>query len=375
MLDRLLLRLVATTAIAAAIPWAAPASADEMTDVYARIVANPVDTELNLQYALLAEGRGEYRKALAAYERVLINDPGNQSARDGLQRVRRIIEPAVTASTFETGAVLETNPLREYDGEDIESDVFAFGRVRIRDERPLGGYRWRTVLGAYGELHARETELNYANLDAETGPLIDLNGTMLAFRPAIGTGVAAFDGHFYYWDINASAALEGYLQGAYQWIKLRGGYRTYDPYFTTNQGFYADLTARLAFQNIFHDKDVLSFSPRLRWNDVDGAPEYGDEFMPGRYTELGATAEYSKVINDTITAAVNLRANQRWYADLYLGPREDFMLSPGVSVILTNILGPQADIKFDYSYEWNWSTHYEHQWQNQVFKVGISVRR
>ena len=98
MLTNPTLRLAAALAAALSLATAGEGAADEMTDVYARIVANPVDSELNLQYALLAEGRGEYRKALAAYERVLVNDPGNEAARRGLQRVRRIIEPSRSMS-------------------------------------------------------------------------------------------------------------------------------------------------------------------------------------------------------------------------------------------------------------------------------------
>jgi hypothetical protein len=376
MLQSRFLRLAVMTAIAAAVPFVVPVAADELTDVYARIIANPVDTELNLQYALLAEGRGEYRKALAAYERVLINDPANQAGKDGLQRVRRIIEPAVTLTTLEAGAVGESNPLHSADPSEIEGDVFAFARARIRDERPLDTYRWRTILGVYGELHASETQLNYGNVDVETGPLIDLAGTMMAFRPALGAGAAYFDGRFYYWDVNASATLEGYLQGAHQWVKLRGGYRDFDPSFTTTSGFYADLTGRLALQNIIHDDDVFSISPKLRWSDIDGLPQDGgDEFAPGLYVEAGATFEYSKVINEGLTAALNFRLNQRWYEDIGGGPREDFLLSPGAAIVFTGALGPQADIKLDYRYELNNSNDSDHDWDNHVIKLGVSIRR
>lgn len=369
-------RLAVVMAIAVAMPsaFSARASADELTDVYARIIANPVDTELNLQYALLAEGRGEYRKALAAYERVLINDPGNESARRGLQRVRRIIEPAVTLTTAEAGAVIESNPLHAADGS--ETDVFGFGRLRIRDERPLGAHRWRTIFGAYGEAHAREQQLNYANVDAETGPLIDLDGTMMTFRPAVGGGAAYFDGRFYYWDVNVSGTLEGYLQGAYQWIRLRTGYRQFDPSFSADRGAYADLTGRLALQDVVHANDVFSIAPKLRWSGIEGLPQDGgDEFAPGLYVEAGATFEYSKVVNQALTAAVNLRLNQRWYEDIGSGSREDFLVSPGAALIFTGLFGVQTDLKLDYRYEWNDSNDDDHDWQNHVFKVGVSVRR
>ena len=53
-----------------------PAAADRLTEAYAaRPRRSRPTAQLSLQYALIAEGRHEYRKALSAYERVLLNDP------------------------------------------------------------------------------------------------------------------------------------------------------------------------------------------------------------------------------------------------------------------------------------------------------------
>lgn len=353
---------------------AAGGRADELTDVYAGILANPLDTELNLQYAMIAEGRGEYRKALATYERILVNDPGNEAARRGLQRVRRIIEPPVTLKTVELGSVIESNPLHAADGSD--ADIYGYGRLGIRDERPFSGHRWRTLFNAYGELHARESQMNYGSVNAETGPLVDLDGTMLTFRPAVGAGAAVFDGRFYYWDVNASAGLEGYLQGAYQWAKLRAGYRQYDPFFTADVGFYADLTGKLSFQNGIHDKDVFSIAPRLRWSGIDGMPDNGaEEFAPGLYVEAGGTVEYAKKFTDAVSAAVNFRLNQRWFRDVGMGARDDLLLSPGADLVFSGLFGVQTDLRLGYRYEWNDSNDDAHDWQNHSLKIGVTARR
>jgi hypothetical protein len=374
MLTNPTLRLAAALFAALSLASVGEAGADEMTDVYAQIIANPVDSELNLQYALLAEGRGEYRKALAAYERVLVNDPDNEAARRGLQRIRRIIEPAVTQKTLEVGAVVDSNPTHDAAGS--PTDVSGYSRFRIRDERPIGGYRWRTIFNTYGEAHARETQLNHANASVETGPLIDLEGSMATFRPAIGGGAAAFDGRFYYWDVNASGTFEGQLQGAYQWVRLRAGYRQYDPSFTADRGFYADLTGRLSFKDVIHERDVFSLSPHARWSGIDGLPDNGaTEFATGLYVEGGGTVEYAKVVTEILTASVNFRVNQRWYRDIGSGARADLLLSPGASLVLNGLFGVQTDLRFDYRYERNNSNDDAHDWQNHVFKVGLTARR
>ncbi len=352
------------------VPFAA--AADELTSVYARILDNPTSAELNIQYAMIAEGRGEFRKALAAYERALINDPGNEAAKRGLQRVRRIIQPPLTQVSVEVGATGETNP--RHDGS--AGEVLGYASLSVRDERRIGDHRWRTNLGLYGEAHATWDDMNYASATVDTGPLIDLAGTMLTFRPAIGVGTALFDGRLYYGDVNAAATLEGYLNGAYQWVRVRGGYRQFDPSFTASNGFYVDLTGKVTFPNVIHERDIVSISPWLRWSGIAGDPDDGAiDFAPGLYVEGGATVEYAKVLNDAVTAAVNFKASERAYTDIGLGSRQDLLLSPGASLTFTGFFGAQTDLRFDYRYEWNQSTQAAHSYDNHVATVAVVVRR
>lgn len=361
-------------AMTAMLSFAAPAAADPLQDAFARVLDDPTNAELNVNYAMIAEGRGEYRKALAAYERALINDPGNEVAKRGLQRVRRIIEPPLTQTTFEAGTTWETDPTHTSptDG----NDFLAYGSAAIRDERQFAGHRWRTNLAVYGEAHAHETSLDYASLTADSGPLVDVTGTMLTFHPALGVGTAVFEDRLYYGDVNASAMLEGYLNGAYQWLRLRAGYRQYDSYFTADAGAYADLTGKLSLANVLHERDVFSVSPWLRWSGIAGDPDNGaTDFAPGRYVEGGARIEYAKVLNDWLTAAVNLKVSERAFADIGSGARRDFLFSPGASLIFTGLLGPQTDLRIDYRYEHNDSNDPAHDWDNHVVTLAAVFRR
>src|ERR1700749_1206855 len=60
---------------------------NDLSDLNNQILDNPADVGLNLRYAHAAESAGKLRLALAAYERILINDPHNQEAREGYERV------------------------------------------------------------------------------------------------------------------------------------------------------------------------------------------------------------------------------------------------------------------------------------------------
>ena len=53
-----------------------------------RILREPANIALNLQFARMAEERGTLRWALMAYERVLLNNPDNFDAKMGLMRVK-----------------------------------------------------------------------------------------------------------------------------------------------------------------------------------------------------------------------------------------------------------------------------------------------
>jgi len=351
----------------------APAAADELSAIYARIIANPKDTAANLEYAKLAESQGDYKRALATYERMLINDPGNKDALAGLQRVRRYIEPAKTQKTWEFGIASESNPLLM---PSPSPDFYGYGSLGIRDERVLGGQRWRTNLSLYGEAYVNTTSMDYATLSGDIGPIWDVPGTSTSFRPALGAGTAYFDGRLYYGDINASGLFEGYLNGAYDWLRLRVGYRSYDPSFTSGAGAYADISGKFALANVFGNSDALSVSPWLRWSGVSGTPDNGaTDFATGLYTEGGANLEYAANLNDSFGAAVNLELTDRRYNDIGSGSREDWLVAPGATLTFANLLGPQTDVRLNYTYEWNQSSQSAHIWQDQIATLSFVVRR
>ena len=97
----------------------------ELTRVYAQVLRDPTNSQLNLRYAALAEASGKLRWALAAYERVLVNDPGNVEAQAGLQRVRWRLQPNTTQFTAEVGAIGETNPRYLPSGDRAEAQALA----------------------------------------------------------------------------------------------------------------------------------------------------------------------------------------------------------------------------------------------------------
>ena len=118
---------VACLAAAGLVAAPSPATADELDVLYARILTNPRDVEANLAYARAAEARGELRKALTTYERVLLLDPGQAEASEGLWRIRRLLEPASTTVVMEAGVGYESNPT-----EQSQAALLRGQRLRLR---------------------------------------------------------------------------------------------------------------------------------------------------------------------------------------------------------------------------------------------------
>ncbi len=359
--------------------FALPASADELTDAYARVLANPADSQANIAYAMIAEERKEWRKALGAYERVLLNDPDNEVAKTGIVRVRRIIQPAITQIFAEAGETFETNPRATPTSSG--DDYVTYGQLRIKDERPINGVRWRSIATAYGEFYVHNDDLNYAHASVETGPLIDLGSTMLALYPSVGGAVAFTDDRFFYAEANASAMLEGYLNGAYQWARARIGYRMFDPSFTSTNGLYAELRGKWSVANIAHDNDLASIAPWILWSDVGGNIQDTNginTFSPGQYISGGVTLEYSKKINDKLTVALNVKFSGKHYR-VDLAPdgsaREDLLIAPGATLIFTDALGPQTDLRLNYRYDHNNSNDPAHTYENHSLTGAVVFRR
>lgn len=337
------------------------ARADELTRVYALILRNPTDTALNMRYAALAEARGEYRKALAAYERVLLNDPNNEAARAALQRVRRKLQPDITQIFAEFGGAWESNPRRVPFG--ARSEWEARARVMVRDERKLGDVRWRTLGMLMGDWHPRNTDLTYGYAEVLTGPVTDLSSSV-AMYAALGGAAAYFDRRFFHADAIAALTFESYLEGALQSVRVRGAYRQYNDFFPSNRGFYADIVGRFARPDLIVPGGVLIFSPWLRWSGINGAgiTINFDGVQPGRYVEAAGRLEYYQRLAEWLSVGANFGVIWRRYAlatNLVTGlvtRRRDFIYYPGAAVIVHRVFGHQTDIRLDYRYERDNST-------------------
>ncbi len=329
------------------------AQPQDLADLNRQILENPQDVSLNLRYARAAEETGQLRLALAAYERILINDPSNADARRGYERVRRLIEPPYTITRIEAGVRWDSNPLNVDVGE--EEAATAYAQATIVNERRLGAQRWRSVVNAQVEHTPDIDELNYAFLGAQTGPLYRA-GPHKAALPAIGGGIASLDGDYYFGEINAGLTVEGRSDAFSYWWRVRGGWRDYGEDSTAEEGPYAELIGGFTAPRFLSERGTLVLIPWARWSDVEGSAfDFFDEYAPGQYVEYGIDAEYRHRLTDRLSIAAGARVREREFDRTTIGPstRSDTYFAPSASVTLTNVLPCACDVRARYQHRDN----------------------
>jgi hypothetical protein len=375
-------RLRLGIAIAALLLAAAPGAgrADELSRLNQLILRDPTNVQLNLRYARLAEEKGELKWALVAYERITVNDPTNEEAREGLLRVRRKLQPNQTQFFTELGVLWESNPRYVPTGARGEWELF--GRLHMRDERALGDIRWRTTATLVGEAHRDNNDLNYGYAGFMTGPLIDVPPAKIAVNPAIGAGGAILGGMTYYGEMVAALTFEGYLEGAYQTVRVRGAWRDYNDFFPSTQGFWGDVVGKFAMPNVLAPNDVIIFSPYARLSGIGGTgiTINFDDVQAGRYFEWGATLGYYRRVLEWLTLGAEILAYDRRYAEATnlvggaVTRRRDDLVAPGVVVILHNLFVYQFDWRFAYHYQHNDSTDPTRPYINHMFTAASVAR-
>jgi len=379
--------------VMAALAGTVAANARELDTLYARVLRDPANTELNLRFARLAEEQGVLRWALMAYERVVLNDPNNWDAKVGLMRVRRAMQPDFTLVTVELGTGYESNPLyylpanqnpntgRNGNNEAGKSAWLGQGLLALQDERKIGGQHWRTNAAVFGQVNSRYGDLNYAHAGVESGPVFDLWPGMSLIN-ALGGAVGYFNDRFYYAEGSGSATFEGTTaEGIFHSLRFRAAYRSYDDYFPTQEGWYYDIRARVVIPKAFGDGNLVALSPWVLWSDMSGTVTNTlvTEIQPGAYREVGGRVEVYQQLASWMTVGGSFAASWRDYSNDYVTgstteKREDTLLIPGAMVLFPGLLWQEWDLRFDYRYLHNNSNDPTKEFRDHIITAAVTKR-
>jgi len=268
---------------------AAAQQADNLSDLFRQVLANPSDAAVNTRYAQAAERQGELRKALAAYERIVLADPGNTQARAEYERIKALLEPATTHYQVGFGLQYESNVKLEPHGG--KSDFASQLTFRVDDDRHIGTTAWRSSLQLYGDwhLHTRQADFMYGN--ASTGPVYTMvNGWRV--HPTINAETGFADYSFLFYAVGVGADIEtvgaGWLRGMSFGVSYADFTNSNDTgIFQSDNGRDAvvgSAKVKFGWDNIFATQEYFMIAPSAVYNRARAADD--------RFWQVGAMAAY-----------------------------------------------------------------------------------
>lgn len=398
MLRFVLQTLIVTLGIVASVT---PASAVSDAE-FQRLLANPDDPALNRQFAVSAEARGDLRHALAALERALDADPGNEELFAEYERVRRKLLPAATAVTVQMGLNYSSNPREvQNSSSERESDGIVDGAASIEDERTVAGIRLRSLAYAAGQWNFDIHELSTGRVSAASGPVIRLSqDAWLHLAP--GVAVAWLDGQQAYTEASAAVTIGGVYRGLTQSVTARYGWREGgENSLEYPDGSVVEILGRFVVSPSLVTGDYLYMQPSFRLadptNDRDGQeliePTNSGPFIlvnrdlsPFDYIEWGGRVSYLFPIdNRRVYFGIGMSVYDRNFGTSTLNPlwlqgglqvatdekRRDLFIEPTAHFIFPNLIAPNVDFRADYRFEENFSNDDSRDFQNHV--AGIRV--
>lgn len=369
------------------------ASAQSLDAIYARLLSNPDNYELNMAYGQAAESAPHsMRHAYAAYERAYLANPGDPKALEALRRVRARLLPNVTTVTVTSGVSYVSNPREAPAGvtnkalgiaRDGAGDIGAI----VTNDRSLLGMRWRSSFQVYaqGQLYASNVNLLYAS--AYSGPVFYLGyNWTLHVAPLVAT--AALGGQQLFTDYGGLATVSTVFGGQPQSVNVRAVYRdTYsnpsaEPNVYSN-GSLVDLEGRFQMRPRLTDADTLYIAPLVRFSTpygpgptaIDPAAAYNDPLFVGNYTQTGVRISYFwPVAGPDVILGAGFGYHHRWYEQnvaFGTSQRSDDYFEPTFHVIFPALFAPNVDLRFDYRFEHNESNDPLERFDNHV--VGFHV--
>lgn len=370
--------LIGATAYAPA--SAQPQSEGEMRRVFEQILRDPSNPGLNTRYARLAIDRGEYRKALAAYERILARDPGNAEAKAAIAELLRQSEPSYTNITLVVGALWESNARHELRQNRRTDDGSFLGRATISDERRLAGLRWRSE-GDISILHNLTFhDIDLGTVGGRTGPVVAITDG-LRVNPFVGIAYTVLRRRTYNTEPTAGVVIESDDTGPLKSVTARWGYNFVGRAFSERDGTFVEVYPNFEFRNVLLDQSLAAFTPYWRYSGVfrSGAAseDQRNQPFPARQHQLGARADYYALATDWLTIGVNFTYEYRHFFERIPGEtkgRRDHVYAPGMQFIFGSFAQNRLDVIASYLFEYRHSNDGTQLYQNHTAAIRLLWR-
>lgn len=344
----------------------------DMREIFDKILLDPSNVALNFRYARLAIERGDYRKALAAYERVLARDPNNAEARAAIAQLLRDSRPAYTTLTVVLGSLYESNPRHELRTGKRTDDTGFTGRVTLTDERVLGDIYWRTEGEASGVYYLTFHDIDSGTVGARTGPIFEL-AQGLKLNPFIGFYYSWLTRRTYSGDPTAGIVLETEVTGPLKSVSARGGYQLVGRGFSERDGTFAEVLANFEWRGVGFERSLVGLSPYWRYSGVVGSGALTEtpfnQPFPARQHQMGVRADYFVPVLSWMIVNVNFTYEYRHYFEQVPDERKnrrDHLYAPGAQLVFGSFAGNSLDVITSYQFEYRHSNDGTQRYMNHV---------
>jgi hypothetical protein len=362
--------------LASAQPVPAAGGNEELRSVFQRLLLDPGDPALNLRYAALSAADGDYARAIATYERILLDDPDNAEARSALERLRQLAEPPATDIVMNMGAQFESNAPRQAPNFQSYSDAMATMTGVLRDERVVEGLRWRSFATVYGTAHNRYRAGDVDYVGGNSGPVLSVADGW-SMRPAVGAAFAARDYETMFAEVSGVANFETRAAGPLEQVNLRVAAQDWTNRDPGRNAVIGEIGFAFRWRDVTMAGDRFGFDPVFTYN--------GAQTLDNRYSAVNLSFDYLAPISAMAPEApgflgasylgLEFHAERDGYEapDASIAPpaphRRDWYLAPGVRLVTPSLLGLNENWTLRYLFEDNVSNEFINKYRNHA--VGL----
>jgi len=366
--------------------WAQPvpatSGADELRSVFQQLLLDPGNPALNLRYAALTAQRGEIARAIATYERILIDDPNNVTARRELTRLRLLLDPPTTEAVLSLGVQYESNAPRRNPSFLTFNDTVGTASLAVRDERVLGDRRWRSFGTAFMNVHNRFSVGDLGYVGANTGPLLMLPGGW-TMRPGLGGAFASRDYRTMFAEGSLLANFETMEAGPLEQINLRFAGQDWSGRDPGKDALIGEIGAGFRWRGIAASGDTVSFDPIFTYNAADTADNtyrainltFGYVVPMASFGPVEARSFFGR---SYLGLELHLERDDYGAADRRISPpaedRRDYYVAPGIRLVTPAVIGLNETWTLRYLFEDNISNEFINRYSNHTIGLTASWR-
>jgi hypothetical protein len=353
------------------------AHADDLSDAFAAVLAHPADPKANLRYAQIAEEKGEIRKALTAYERVLAADPDNDEARVGYTRARQLLEPPSTryAATFGTQYNQNVRLVANNLNENKKADLSLAGSLNVADSRTLGDHRLASNAYLFRNVHIDNGSIDLSYLQLQSGPQFILSdGSTLRVGPSVEASL--LDNDFLFAGGGLVANLEP-ADGPLERLDFTVSYQDFGSRWSDRDAVVVAARGYFLWTKLFGKEDQLFVEPSYVLNATTGS---SDEY---HFNELGTRiGYYVPIAHDAMDfQRIMLLPEVLTFLRPYQGSepgqgsdRKDAQVIGGIRVVGSRLMGREIDASLGYARNQNFSNYSDRQFGDNQVLATVTLR-